>query len=101
MISSPFSVHNQKTVHVGIQFKSAQAKSLISEGHLDALVEDLAALPKYWEGMSHDYPSHPVASDSRRWSTSLGYTLYCNWVMVYFDVIFHQPNVYIRFHLVP
>ena len=53
---------------------------MISEGHIDALVEDFSALKEYWEGMAREYPSHPVASDSRQWSTSLGYTLYCNWI---------------------
>lgn len=38
----------------------ARVATLISEGYLRALVSDLAALPRHWEGLLRDFPSHPV-----------------------------------------
>ena len=50
----------------------------MSEGFLSALVDDVASLPTYWEGMKRVYPNHPVSKDRRLWVNSLGCTLYCN-----------------------
>ena len=56
----------------------AKARSLIAEGFLNALVDDFASLPTYWEGMKRVYPNHPVSKDQCRWANSLGCTIYCN-----------------------
>lgn len=61
---------------------------MIAEGHLDALIGDLASLPMYWEHMQREYPNHPVAGDSRQWSTSLGCTFYCYWVTAFYGYNF-------------
>ena len=55
-----------------------EARSLVDDGHLHALVGDFSQLPTYWEGMSQDLPNHPVCMDSRRWKNSLGCTFYCS-----------------------
>ena len=59
-----------------------EAKALVDEGHLHALVDDFSTLESYWEGMGKDLPQHPIASDSRCWKTSLGCTLYCCWALL-------------------
>ncbi len=55
-----------------------QARSIIDDGFLHALVGDFASLPTYWNGMKKDFPDHPVCGDSRLWNQSIGCTLYCN-----------------------
>ena len=57
----------------------AQAATLLDEGHLHCMVDDLSKMGSYWTGMRKDFPSHPIASDPSRWTTSIGCTLYCHY----------------------
>ena len=38
----------------------AEASTLLSEGYLKALVDDVAKLPDYWQHFLEDYPGHMV-----------------------------------------
>ena len=42
---------------------TSQARSLIDDGHLNALVGDFPSLPEYWGSMKQDFPNHPVCMD--------------------------------------
>ena len=50
----------------------------MNQGHLHALVSDLAEIPGYWAQFCKDHPEHPVSKDADLQRLSLGCTLYCH-----------------------
>ena len=55
----------------------AEASTLLSEGYLKALVDDVAKLPDYWQHFLEDYPGHMVRLRDPHLNRSVGCTLYC------------------------
>ena len=61
------------SLHPGV----AEASALLSEGYLQALVDDVANLPDYWQHFLEDYPGHVVHLRDPHLNRSVGCTLYC------------------------
>ena len=64
-----------------------KAAALVSEGYLPALVGSFDELAEYWEGMLRDFPGHPVRDHDPELRSSIGCTLYGDFV-----AIFPLPN---------
>ncbi len=55
---------------------SAEAATMIAEGYLRAVVDDIAKPPKYWNDLLKDFPDHPAPSRDANLNRSIGCTLY-------------------------
>ena len=55
----------------------AEASALLSEGYLEALVDDVGNLPGYWKDFLEDFPRHMIQERDPNLNRSVGCTLYC------------------------